>query len=361
MAEICSIAASSHSPMLSIPSHLWAARIDGDRQQYEDIWEQAVRDKADIFAANSTEEALATSETWVADCISRLSRTLADANPDWVLIVGDDQDELIPRGVTIPFAICTAATVSSRGFTEDQLSAMPEHRRAAVKSTGRDVDRRYVVSDQALPLALELAAVGWPIGLVEGQVDGTGLGHAFTFVVHRLLGGDDSIPLLPFMLNTFLPRIQPNARHCVDLGRAVGRCLEKVLAGRVAVVASGGLSHRMIDPDLDEMVMRSIMDGDLDSLTMLPADRFTDQRRADGTGEIKNWLMVAAIAQECGWTPELLEYRPLYRSPAGTGVGAAFAQWTAKRDSSESEHRDVDAILPSSDEALSVQHGGKSS
>jgi len=51
-----------------------------------------------------------------------------------------------------------------------------------------------------------------------------------------------------------------------------------------------------------------------------------------GSSEILNWIALAGAASPLAmqWSA----YEPLYRTPAGTGVGAAFAIWgpgTAQR------------------------------
>jgi 3-O-methylgallate 3,4-dioxygenase len=45
-----------------------------------------------------------------------------------------------------------------------------------------------------------------------------------------------------------------------------------------------------------------------------------------GTSETKNWITVGGAAEHLQM--EVVAYVPNYRSPAGTGVGMAFAQWT---------------------------------
>jgi hypothetical protein len=44
-----------------------------------------------------------------------------------------------------------------------------------------------------------------------------------------------------------------------------------------------------------------------------------------GNSEIRNWIVVAGAA--AGLRADWQEYVPLYRTPAGTGCGMAFAAW----------------------------------
>jgi hypothetical protein len=65
--------------------------------------------------------------------------------------------------------------------------------------------------------------------------------------------------------------------------------------------------------------------GDFATLERIPESAFY----SPGTGEIKNWLPLAAAAAELGMGMTLLDYVPCYRSEAGTGTAMAFAYWAA--------------------------------
>jgi OH-DDVA oxygenase len=91
---------------------------------------------------------------------------------------------------------------------------------------------------------------------------------------------------------------------------------------RVAVVASGGLSHFVVDETLDRRVLAALARGDAQALCGLPRAALNS-----GSSEILNWVAAAGAlaALPLQWS----DYQPLYRTPAGTGVGAAFALWGA--------------------------------
>jgi hypothetical protein len=89
---------------------------------------------------------------------------------------------------------------------------------------------------------------------------------------------------------------------------------------RVAVIASGGLTHFVIDEDLDRGVLDSIAAKDAAGLAGIPRGKLRS-----GNSEILNWVTAAAVLE--GLTPTILDYVPGYRTPAGTGTGMAFARW----------------------------------
>ena len=91
---------------------------------------------------------------------------------------------------------------------------------------------------------------------------------------------------------------------------------------RVAIMASGGLSHQIIDEELDRQVVAALQRKDVETLSYLPRERLN---RAPGTPEILNWVVLAGAVEPLEMT--LIDYVPCYRSPAGTGHGVTLAYW----------------------------------
>jgi hypothetical protein len=128
--------------------------------------------------------------------------------------------------------------------------------------------------------------------------------------------------MLPVMLNTYFPPNQPPARRCYDLGKALGAALRSWPEDiRVGVVASGGLSHFVVDEELDRGLLRAIADRDEEHLRRIPEGKLQS-----GSSEIKNWLVAAGALTELSF--ETVDYVPGYRSAGGTGCGMAFGRWS---------------------------------
>jgi hypothetical protein len=87
-------------------------------------------------------------------------------------------------------------------------------------------------------------------------------------------------------------------------------------------MASGGLTHFVIDEDLDKTVITAMQKGDEDTLAKLPENVFKV-----GTAEIKNWYPVIAAMNAAGKKFHQVDYVPCYRSEAGTGNAMCFAYW----------------------------------
>ncbi|MBP2365388.1 hypothetical protein [Pseudonocardia parietis] len=100
------------------------------------------------------------------------------------------------------------------------------------------------------PLPVDAAlARGLVDGLVEDGFDPAfslrlTVDHGITHSLQHLLPALD-VPIVPVVVNMFAPPL-PSLRRCADLGRAIGAAVRgDGEAKRVAVIASGGLSHRL--------------------------------------------------------------------------------------------------------------------
>ena len=87
------------------------------------------------------------------------------------------------------------------------------------------------------------------------------------------------------------------------------------------MAASGGLSHFVIDEDLDHQVLTALRNRDVAALSEIPREKLNS-----GNSEIRNWIAVAGAVEHLDM--QVVDYVPCYRSPAGTGCAMGFAQWT---------------------------------
>ena len=130
-----------------------------------------------------------------------------------------------------------------------------------------------------------------------------------------------TFPVLPILLNTYSPPNVPSAARCFDVGQAIRQVVEASPASlRVAIIASGGLSHFVVDEPLDRGVLAAIEARDAQALRAIPRCALNS-----GSSEILNWVMTAGAMH--GTPVQSVEYHPLQRTPAGTGVGAGFVVW----------------------------------
>jgi OH-DDVA oxygenase len=131
------------------------------------------------------------------------------------------------------------------------------------------------------------------------------------------------VPNVPIIANTFFPPNQPTAKRCFELGRAVGRALKAWPSDtRVAVFGSGGMSHFVIDEQLDRTILNALANRDGDTLTSLSEDLLQS-----GSSELKNWIAAAGLLFETDLQGGVIDYQPCYRSEAGTGTANGFVAW----------------------------------
>jgi 2,3-dihydroxyphenylpropionate 1,2-dioxygenase len=219
-----------------------------------------------------------------------------------------------------------------------------------------------------LPVAATLA---WAVrdGLAGAGFD-VALSYALTVdhgiaQTYDMVRGLADLPLVPLVVNTAAPPL-PSMARCQALGRALGAAVRAADAGRVLVVASGGLSHWLPSNDprdasvpadrraamihgrrdvrafsatreprvralaghpdapvnaaWDAWFLKQLVAADLDPVTGLGDDGL-EQRAGTGGHEIRTWLIgFAAVGQPLTWT----SYEPVPEWITGMGIGTTF-------------------------------------
>lgn len=325
MAEIVYGAGTSHSPLLAAPPHLWADWAERDRDNPELYDNTGVIRSFDELAARAGGRFAdrmtlpAWEDSWQR-CQSALDRLREDFRrvaPDVILIVGDDQRELFTETNQPAMAISAAAEMSTGLLDDHDIDFLKEAAHSYL------MDQEFTFrghAELAEHLVRGLMQQDIDVGWMTGAPPGTGFGHAYGFPIHRFLL-PDPVPVIPFMLNTYYPPNQPTPRRCFDLGRALRAAAEaSPLDLRIAVLASGGLSHFVVDEDLDRTVLDAMEHKDAETLRTLPVELLNS-----GSSEIRNWVTVAGAMD--GRAVDWSEYVPIVRSAAGTGCAMAFVSW----------------------------------
>ena len=109
----------------------------------------------------------------------------------------------------------------------------------------------------------------------------------------------------------YFPPNQPWPRRCYQLGQAICKAVEAFPGDtRVGIIASGGLSHFVVDEDFDRAILKACVEKDANFLQTLPRNKLHS-----GNSEILNWVGVAGAVEhlDLNW----FEYVPGYRTPAG--------------------------------------------
>jgi hypothetical protein len=279
------------------------------------------------YAARASTEVWAEQYRTVRAAVADLRRAFREAEIDTVIVAGDDQFELLDRSNYPAFLVFTGPRFRMLPLARSELRRRTGRRHPGADriAAGYAMDAAHELDgDPELATALveHLVGDGFDVA-VSSELDGAdrGFGHAFGIVAGQLMA-DRGTRMVPVVVNTYFPPNQPTASRCFDFGRSLRAAIDALPSKRrVAVVASGGLSHFITGEDFDRGVMASLRSRDEGALRGIPA-----RSLQSGTSEIRNWIIAAAACDrlEAAWE----QYVPVYRTPYGEGVGLAFMRWS---------------------------------
>lgn len=330
MANIVLGLGTSHTPMLNLTAAQWKHRADidfantklhlsnGRRLTYQELLAlrgPKYRDEVELAVMEERDRASQAALDRLADALER-------AAPDVVVIVGDDQAELFSADNQPAFAV----------FHGEEIATTIGKYGKGAPDWMLQIGRGYLMEDIYRAPAAGTFAHGLIESLIRQEVDVTavaavkepekaGFGHAYGFIIKRLFRR--SIPVVPVMLNTYFAPNVPTANRCYEIGRRLRKAITDHPSDlKVAVVASGGLSHFVLEEDFDQTIIHALKTKDEQALRSIPPEALRS-----GTSETLNWILTAGAVD---FLPvKNVEYYTLYRTEAGTGVGAAFCIWEA--------------------------------
>jgi hypothetical protein len=326
MAQLVIGAGSSHGPTLQSTPEDWNRLGESDqkdkRYDYQALLRRARPGLDAEIAIEKQRERHAANEAGLATLQERLTAAELDvlvviSNPHRVW--ADDNQPVfgVFRGAEFP-----VRERRGRQYDPATLMRLRERGTAAVAQRSEEELTTFPGEPQlAEHLISSLIGESFDVGMTDKIREGSALDEAFTLVYERFYP-EGALRMVPFMLSRYLPH-QPLPSRCYDMGAALGRAIRSWDSdARVGVLASGGLSHQIIDEDLDHQVIDALVSGDGDALRALDRDRLNG---APGTPEILNWVAVAGALSPANMT--LVDYVPCYRSLAGTGHGITFGYW----------------------------------
>lgn len=350
MAKVVGGFASSHSPLMSLPAELWEVHAQNDLRNRELV-------KMPEGKRVSYEELLASADPSIAKMVNRetfakrveniqkglneLDTRFGQTDADVVVMFGDDQSEFFFDDNYPSINVYWGESIKAipRPIRED----MTEAQKVSARAYGT-VEKDWPV-DSALGLHIieslmdedfDIAhsrylkpAYGGTIGPATWYLDHKrateprpfGLPHAFGFCTARWFHGK-TLPIIPITINTCYPPNWISPRRAYALGRAVRRAVDSWQDDgvKVAFACSGGLSHFVVDEELDRQALKGLETANGEILTSLPRHRLQS-----ATTEILNWVAVQGAMGDTKM--ETITYEPGYRTPAGTGCGCAVGHW----------------------------------
>jgi Catalytic LigB subunit of aromatic ring-opening dioxygenase len=330
MAEIVLGIGTSHGPLLSTPPDQWDLRAKADRANKNHYYrgktydyESLLHERAPGFAKEAALETRRERHERCQRALDAVGKKFKDVAPDAFVIVGNDQREIFSDDLTPAITVFRGTAIENIPDTHPEVSPGLKIAEAGncppegatypgAQGLADHIIKTLVADDfdlaQATKLPKDSARLGIP--------------HAYGFVYHRVLG-DTPPPSVPVIFNVHYEPNRPSLRRCLALGHALRRAIKNWNGHkRVALVASGGLTHFVIDEEFDQTVLGAMERGDEDALGRLPEEYFRV-----GTAEIKNWLPVIAAMTAERRRFHKIDYVPCYRSEAGTGNAMAFVYW----------------------------------
>jgi len=326
--------------MLSIASEYWPDRALADRANPQHFYNGRIYTFDQMAELRRAEKLDEQSSPQVREqryqrcqlAIKALGDELERAAPDIAVVVGNDQMEIFTSEHVPAFAVFWGPYVEGIPRTPEFLAKLPPGISRAELDRTPSVYTQYPCVPELGRHVIETAtATGFDVTqltkLPRGEIGSNAVPHAYGFVYRRIMR-DRVPPQVPVFVNTFYPPNQPTAARCWEFGKMLARAVRSWGDGngsedkRVALIASGGMTHFVVNEGFDHRVLDALCKGDSAALCALPESMFQA-----GTSEIKNWIVVAGAMAEIGLKMNLVDYVPCYRSEAGTGSGMGFATW----------------------------------
>ena len=216
------------------------------------------------------------------DVVRVMGRTMLAARPDALVVIADDHLNVFSFDAIPAFCVRIGQSVEKM-----------------VQDDAIEFDRALDGLPLRYPLHEDLANAVLERGLEDGFDFAASwsapLDHAFLSPVSVLCGEEPVPPLVPVWVNCFV-RPQPTARRCLEVGQHLSRVVSES-PWRVAVIATGGLSHfpelslarlGTSDVEFDRRIVRQLEAGDHEALRALTIKELHET----GSHELLNWLVL---------------------------------------------------------------------
>jgi aromatic ring-opening dioxygenase LigB subunit len=306
MGSIVAGLASSHAFTFMDP-----ARWDEFRERNRGIYERRFGKAPPVHPKIAQETGIPERFDRIQKSLSALRQNLKRVKPDALLVIGDDQNE---------------------NFKEDNLPQIAIYLGDEVIAVDRATKERKNYRCDA-KLAKEIfegcVAADFDVASSKTFPNNELLSHAHGPAMNVLTPEADIPVVLLFVNAIHVPAVSP--RRCYELGRTIAGIIAAGPQRRVAVYASGGLSHFTagypwshykgpesyggICEDFDRKALQLMAEGRGAELAGLGAEELLQH----GDVELRSWITLLGCV---GNAPaKALTYEPFYRALMGMAVG----------------------------------------
>ncbi len=336
MAKIVLAMATTHGPQLHTSVEQWQLRVKADKGRKHPFRngvygfdELVALRRAEDLEAKSSMEAQRSYHARCHAAMDQLAEKWDEVGADVAVILGNDQDEIYDTAQLNPaFMVFYGDTIPSYPQPDEDKKSLPpgvaeaEHGHAAQAYTeypgAPDLGAHIIKT--LIEHEFDIAASSlWPKRARNGA------SHAFGHIYRQVMR-DQVVPNVPIYQNTFFPPNQPTAKRSYRFGQIVRKAIASWESDkRVAVFASGGMSHFVIDEKFDRAFVNALKNRDQAYLSSIPLNELQS-----GTSELKSWISLAGLLEDVSADMHEIDYVPCYRSPAGTGTANGFYWWDVK-------------------------------
>src|SRR5664279_1252206 len=274
MAKIVGGIAVSHGPMLSTPPEIWDLRALADRKS-NTHWYQGTSYEYDALAAKRAPGFDAQIQKDVQrknfeqcqQSLDKLAEFFSDCKADFAIVVGNDQNEVIKEDLLPAMTIYTGPSIENIPMDEDRRKRLPPGIAEAEEGHCPKDGASYPgLPDVAEQLVRSLNAADFDVAtskrLPKGQDRQEGIPHAFGFIYRRIMK-DAPPPSIPVILNVAIGGNALRTPRALGLGQAISNAVKALPQdARVVVIASGGMTHFVLDEELDRTVLGALVPYD---------------------------------------------------------------------------------------------------
>ncbi|MBI3044925.1 MAG: 2,3-dihydroxyphenylpropionate 1,2-dioxygenase [Betaproteobacteria bacterium] len=242
----------------------------------------------------------------LASAFAELGKRIKSARPDALIVISPDH--WVNFFIDNLPAICVGVGEEHDGPPEPWLKDFPHRKIAGHPQLAEHIVHAAIKRDFEPSISYRLA-----------------LDHGFCIPVWKA-GLEPLPPIVPVVFNDLEPPF-PSVKRCYAWGAMLAEAVASYPGKlRVAVLATGGLSHSIGEPDMgrideafDRDCIRRLENGDPPALF-----DFLDERlpaAGNGASEVRNWVAAHGAARGRGF--ELIRYAAIPK----VYVGCGFASW----------------------------------
>jgi len=237
---------------------------------------------------------------------SELGRRIKAARPDALIVISPDH--WVNFFIDNLPAICVGVGEAHDGPPEPWFTEFPHRKMAGHPPLAEHIVRTALERDFEPSISYQLA-----------------LDHGFCIPLWKT--GLEPLPaIVPVIFNDLAPPL-PSVKRCYAWGAMLAEAVASYPGKlRVGVLATGGLSHSIGEPDMgrideafDRDCIRRFENGDAPALFDFLNERLPGA--GNGASEVRNWVAAHGAARGRGF--ELIRYDPI----PNVYVGCGFASW----------------------------------